>query len=109
MMILKSRVTNYIKLTTATMSKESVYVRILGNHYLLDAFVVHIYKNVLYWKFLLITKKGYVVSPYRSPSKTPDKFDSSNNNLEKPVINIYSRKADFVLMIGDFNVKSCHW
>ena len=25
------------------------------NSYLLDALVMHIYKNVLYWKFLLIT------------------------------------------------------
>ena len=39
------------------MSKETVYVRILGNHYLLDALVIHIYKNVLYWKFLLITER----------------------------------------------------
>ena len=30
---------------------------ILGSHYLLHASVMHIYKNVLYWKFLLITKK----------------------------------------------------
>ena len=25
------------------------------------------------------------------------------------MIDIYSRKADFVLMIGDFNAKSCNW
>ena len=39
------------------MLKEAVHVHTLGNHYLLDALVMHIYKNVLYWKFLLITKK----------------------------------------------------
>ena len=39
------------------MSKEVVNVCMLGNRYLLDALVIHIYKNVLYWKFLLITKR----------------------------------------------------
>ena len=39
------------------MLKEAVYVHTLGNRYLLDALVMHIYKNVLYWKFLLITKR----------------------------------------------------
>ena len=39
------------------MLKEAVYVYALGNRYLLDALVMHIYKNVLYWKFLLITKR----------------------------------------------------
>ena len=88
------------------MSKEAVYVRVLGNHYLLIALVIHIYKNVLYWKFLLI---GYVVSLYRFPSQTPDEFDSFNNNLEKLLIDMYYREADFVLMIGVFNAKSCNW
>ena len=40
------------------MSKEAVYVHILGNRYLLDALEIHVYKNVLYWKFLLITKRA---------------------------------------------------
>ena len=42
---------------TPIMSKEAVYVRMLGDRYLLDALVIHIYKNVLYQKFLLIKKK----------------------------------------------------
>ena len=54
-------------------------------------------------------KKGYVVSLYRSPSQTPGKFDSFINNFEKLITDIYSRKADFVLMIGDFNAKICNW
>ena len=40
--------------------------------------------------------------------QTPDKFDSFINNFEKLMIDIHSRKADFVLMIGDFNAKSCN-
>ena len=55
-----------------------------------------------------INKKGYVVSLYRSPSQTLDEFDSFINNLEKFVIDIYSQKADSVLVIGDFNAKSCN-
>ena len=54
-------------------------------------------------------KKGYVISVYQSPSQTPDEFDSFIKNLKKLIIDIYSRKADFVLMIGDFNVKSTNW
>ena len=38
-----------------------------------------------------------------------DEFDSFINDFEKLIIDIYSRKADFVLMIGDFNAKSCNW
>ena len=54
-------------------------------------------------------KKGYVVSLYRSPSQMPDEFDSFISNFEKLIIDIYSWKVDFVLMIGDFNAKSCIW
>ena len=54
-------------------------------------------------------KNGYIDSLYRSPSKTPDEFDSFIDNLEKLTLDIYSRKTDFVLMIGDFNAKSCNW
>ena len=46
---------------------------------------------------------------YRSPSQTPDEFDSFINNLGNLIIDTYSQKADFVLMIGDFNAKSCNW
>ena len=40
--------------------------------------------------------------------KNPDVFDSFNN-LKKLIIDIYSRKADFVLMIGDINAKWYNW
>ena len=36
-------------------------------------------------------------------------FDSFINNFEKLIIDIYSWKSDFVLMIGDFNAKFCKW
>ena len=80
--------------------RESLPVRCLSNAYLQECLILEISIN---------NKKGYVVSLYRSPSQTPDEFDSFINNFEKLIIDIYSRKADFVLMIGDFNAKSCNW
>ena len=47
-MTLMLRVANYKELASPIMSKEAVYVRILGKHYLLDALVKHIYNNVVY-------------------------------------------------------------
>ena len=85
------------------MSKTAVYVRILGHRYLLVALIIHIYKNFLY---SINNKKGYVFSLYQSPSQTSDEFDSFIKNLEKFVVNIYSWKADFLLLIGGFNAKS---
>ena len=51
------RVATHIEPTILIMSKEAVHVHILGNSSLLNPLVIHIYKNVLHWKFLLI-KKG---------------------------------------------------
>ena len=54
-------------------------------------------------------EKGYAASLYQSLNQAPDEFDPFVKNLEKLMIDIYSRKADFVLMIGNFNTKSCSW
>ena len=79
---------------------ESLPVRCLNNTYLQECPVLEIYIN---------NKKSYFVSLYLLPSQTPDELYSFINNLEKLIIDIYSRKADFVLIIGDFNAKSCNW
>ena len=87
------------------MSNKVMYVPTLEDHYLLDALALHIYKKVVYWKLLLLTKRlmlfYYIIDLLE---KNPDVFDSFNN-LKKLIIDIYSRKADFVLMIGDINAK----
>ena len=67
--------------------------------------------NTYLQEFLILevsinNKTGYVVSLYRFPSQTPDEFDSFIENLDKLIIDIYSQKADFVLIIRDFNAKS---
>ena len=90
------------------MSKEEVYVRILGNRYLLDASVIHIYKNILKWKFLLITKR-VIFFHYIDPLvKLQMNLTHSLTIRRNLTIDISSRKTDFVLMIGDFNGKSCN-
>ena len=40
-------------------------------------------------------KKGYVITLYRSPSQTPDEFDSFISNLEKLLINVTSCDPHF--------------
>ena len=80
--------------------RESLPVRCLSSTYLQECLILKISVN---------NKKGYVVSLYRSPGQTPDEFDSFINNLENLIIDTYSQKEDFVLMIGDFNAKSCNW
>ena len=77
--------------------RESLPARCISNTYLQECYILEISIN---------NKKSYVVSLYRPPSQTPDEFDSFFNNLEKLIIDIYSCKADFILMIGDFNAKS---
>ena len=74
--------------------RESLPVRCLSNIYLQECFILEISIN---------NKKSYVVSLYQSSGQKPDKLDSFINNLKKLVSDIYSRKADFMLMIGDFN------
>ena len=80
--------------------RESLPVTCLSKAYLQECLLLEISIN---------NKIGYVVSLYRSPSQTPDEFDSIVNNFDKVIIDIHSQKADFVLMIGDFNAKSCNW
>ena len=79
--------------------RESLPVRCLSNAYLQECVIL---------KISIDNEKGYVVSLYWSPSQTPDQFDYFINNSEKVIIDIYSQKADFVLMIGDFNADSCN-
>ena len=60
-------------------------------------------------KSLLVIKKSYVIALYRSPSQTPDEFDSFINKLHKLLVNITSYDAHFVILLCDFNAKSKSW
>ena len=58
----------------------------------------------------ICNKKGYVITLYRSPSQTSDAFQSFVSNLEK-LAKWGSKSFDphFVILLGDFNVKSKSW
>ena len=75
-------------------------MRCFSNSYLQECLALEISIN---------NKKGCIISLDQSPSQNPVEFDSCINNLEKFIIDIYCRKVDFVLIIGDFNAKSCNW
>ena len=75
-------------------------VKCLSNAYLQECLLLEISIN---------NKKGYVVSLYQSLNQMPDEFDSFINKFDKLIIDIYSWKADFVLMMSDFNAKSGNW
>ena len=80
--------------------KESLPVKCLSNSYLKECLVLEVSIN---------NKRGYVVSLYRSPSQTPDEFDSFITNLEKIVVDISRSNPHFLLLIGDFNARSSNW
>ena len=80
--------------------RESLPVRNFSNSYLSEC---------LTFEVTISNKKGHVITLYRSPSQTPDEFDSFISNLEKLLISITSFHSDFVILLGDFNAKSKSW
>ena len=54
-------------------------------------------------------KRGYVVSLYRSPSQTQDKFDIFLINFEKLISDIITKNPLFVPITGDFDVRPSNW
>ena len=76
------------------------FFRCLLNSYLKECLILEVSIN---------NKTCYVVSLYRSSSQTSNEFDSFITNLEKNVVDISRSNSHFVLLIGDFNVKSSNW
>ena len=54
-------------------------------------------------------KRGYVVSLNRSPSQTQDEFDILLVSFEQLIGDIIAKNPLFVLITGDFNVRSTNW
>ena len=54
-------------------------------------------------------KKGYVISLYRSPSQSMDEFDQFLLNFERLLSDRISQNPHFILVTGDFNVRSSSW
>ena len=55
------------------------------------------------------SKRGYVVSLYRSPSQTQDEFDIFLISFEQLIGDIIAKNPLFVLITDDFNVRSTIW
>ena len=54
-------------------------------------------------------KKRYVISLYRSPSQSKDEFDHFLLNFEQFISDRMSQNSLFMLVTGDFNVRSASW
>ena len=80
--------------------RESLPVLVVPNHHLSECLIL---------KILLKNKKGYLVSLYRSPNQNLDEFQFFLTSLENLLADITSRNPHFMLLLGDFNVKSKTW
>ena len=78
--------------------KESLPAHNFSNSYLSECLTLEVTTS---------NKKGYVITLYRSPSQTSNAFQSFISNLEK-LAKWGSKSFDphFVILLGDFNVKS---
>ena len=54
-------------------------------------------------------KKGYAISLYQSPSQSRDEFDQFLLNFEQLISDRMSQNSHFILVTGDFNVRSSSW
>ena len=54
-------------------------------------------------------KKGYLISLYWSPSQIKDEFDQFLLNFEQPISDRMGQNPHFILVTGDFNVRSSSW
>ena len=81
-------------------ARDFLPVRIVSNHHLSECLNLEIN---------LKSKKGYLLSLYRSPNQNPDEFELSLTNLENLLADITYRNPHFMLLLGDFNAKSKMW
>ena len=54
-------------------------------------------------------KKGFVISLYWSPNQSKDEFDQFLLNFEQLISDRMSQNPHFILVTGDFNVRSSSW
>ena len=79
---------------------ESLPVLKFSNSYLSECFTLEV---------TISNRRGFIITLYRSPSQTSDEFDYFISNLETLFVNITSFDPHFVILLGDFNVKSKSW
>ena len=54
-------------------------------------------------------KKGFVISLYQSPNQSKDEFDQFFLNFEQLISDRMSQNPHFILVTGDFNIRSSSW
>ena len=80
--------------------KEHLYVRPVNPLNLHECLVLEI--NIQ-------NKKGWVFSPYRSPSQSKDEFDQFLMNFEQLIFDRMIQNPHFMLVTVDVNVRSSSW
>ena len=80
--------------------KEHLAVRPVDPLNLNECFVLEI--NIL-------NKEGYVISLYRSPSQSKNDLDQFLLNFKQLISDRMSQNPHFILVTGDFNVRSFSW
>ena len=70
--------------------RECLLVRNFSNSYLSECLTLEV---------TISNKKGYVITLYRSPSQTSNKFDSFISNFEKLLINTTNFDPHFVILV----------
>ena len=54
-------------------------------------------------------KKGFVISLYRLPNQSKDEFDQFLLNFEQLMSDRMIQNPHFILVTGDYNVRSSSW
>ena len=66
-------------------------------------------KECLVLEINIQNKKGFVISLYQSPNQSKDEFDQFFLNFEQLISDRMSQNPHFILVTGDFNVRSSSW
>ena len=67
---------------------------------------ISLFPECLLCQININNKKGYIIVLYRSPSQTSFEFNNFQHNLDKILNDVKQLGSTFLIMLGDFNVKS---
>ena len=67
------------------------------------------FSEYILFDILMENKIGCIAVTYRSPSQTASEFTNFSETFEKLLYQIQQFRSSFVVILGDFNVKSKSW
>ena len=70
---------------------------------------ISFFPEYLLCQIYITIKKGYIIVLYRSPSQTSFEFNNFQHNLDKILNDVKQLGSTFLIILGDFNVKSKTW